>query len=212
LVRRTREEALQTRERILNAAIDVFHERGVARPSLTDIAHLAGVTRGAVYGHFENKTDLFTALVARVPLPADVVCDADSNACRRDPLGTLRESWVGFLRQAATNTEHHRILEIIFHRCELVAESGLIQQRMHEGHTNSIARMTELISAAVDKGQLPADLDVPRAVNLLHSSLIGILNEWLFEPEAYDLAAEAERFVDALLTMIATAPTLRRPA
>ncbi len=213
MARRTREEALQTRERILEAAIEVFHERGVARPSLTDIARLAGVTRGAVYGHFQNKVDLFSALCERVQLPTEAICEADAAACGGgDPLGMLRNTWVEFFRKAATDDAHRRVLDIIFHRCELVADNGLLQERLHSGHKDSLARMGKMIAAAVAKGQLPADLDIERAVLLLHGALIGVLNEWLFRSDAYDLAAEAERFVDALLEMLKVAPGLRRAA
>src|SRR5690606_18567469 len=71
MARRSKAEALETRETILDAAIEVFHQHGVARPSLTEVARLAGVTRGAVYGHFRNKADLFNALCDRIRLPAE---------------------------------------------------------------------------------------------------------------------------------------------
>ena len=49
MVRRTKEEAVETRKQILDAAERVFGERGVSRTSLTDIAEAASVTRGAIY-------------------------------------------------------------------------------------------------------------------------------------------------------------------
>ena len=48
-MRRTKEDAQQTRESLLDAAECLFAERGVSRTSLQDIAKAAGVTRGAVY-------------------------------------------------------------------------------------------------------------------------------------------------------------------
>ena len=61
-MRKTKEEAQQTRSNLLNAALNVFYERGVAQASLDEIAKAAGVTRGALYWHFKNKEDLFEAL------------------------------------------------------------------------------------------------------------------------------------------------------
>ena len=58
MVRRTKEEALETRSKILEAAEQAFYERGVARTTLADIATLAGVTRGAIYWHFSNKAEI----------------------------------------------------------------------------------------------------------------------------------------------------------
>ena len=58
MVRRTKDEALETRNRILDAAERVFGESGVSRTSLEDVASAAGVTRGAIYWHFKDKSDL----------------------------------------------------------------------------------------------------------------------------------------------------------
>ena len=49
MVRRTKEDALATRNRILDTAECVFERRGVSRTSLNEIALAAGVTRGAIY-------------------------------------------------------------------------------------------------------------------------------------------------------------------
>src|SRR3954470_16660398 len=65
MVRRTKEEALATRHSILDAAELLFEKRGVSRTSLQDIAEAAGVTRGAIYWHFQGKEDLFTAMMER---------------------------------------------------------------------------------------------------------------------------------------------------
>ena len=53
--------ALQTRERILNAAVEEIAERGYDRARLIDIAARADVTVGSIYTWFRDKADLFTA-------------------------------------------------------------------------------------------------------------------------------------------------------
>lgn len=57
------EQTHQTRERILLAAMQVFSQKGWQRSSLDEIAHAAGLTKGAIYWHFKNKNDLFFALL-----------------------------------------------------------------------------------------------------------------------------------------------------
>ena len=54
---------LITRERILEAAFDCFYHNGYEQTSLAAIAQAAGVTRGAIYWHFEDKKALFRAVV-----------------------------------------------------------------------------------------------------------------------------------------------------
>ena len=53
----------RTRKRLIEAAASVIAEKGFDRASLEDIAALAGMTRGAVYGNFKNKEELFLALI-----------------------------------------------------------------------------------------------------------------------------------------------------
>jgi len=53
----------RTRKKLIEAAAAVIGEKGFDRASLEDIAARAGMTRGAVYGNFKNKEELFLALI-----------------------------------------------------------------------------------------------------------------------------------------------------
>lgn len=66
-----RKKTLETRDRILDAAEDVFNESGYSNTTLNEIAEAAGVTRGAIYWHFKNKEDLFQAMCLRIRVPMD---------------------------------------------------------------------------------------------------------------------------------------------
>ena len=54
-----------TRSTLIDAAADVFATRGFHAASLEEIAEAAGFTRGAIYKNFENKEDLFFAVIER---------------------------------------------------------------------------------------------------------------------------------------------------
>lgn len=64
MARKTAEEAAKTRDAVIDAALQVFAEKGFAGAQLDDIASRAGVTRGAVYHHFTDKTDLLQVVLA----------------------------------------------------------------------------------------------------------------------------------------------------
>ena len=72
------EQPRETRERILQSAMQVFVQKGWQKASLDEIAAAAGMTKGAIYWHFRNKHDLFFALLdARLqrdtsPVPAEI--------------------------------------------------------------------------------------------------------------------------------------------
>jgi AcrR family transcriptional regulator len=62
----TRERRLEhTRSLLLDAAEEVFADKGFMAASLDDIAHAAGYTKGAIYKHFSAKEDLFLAVSDR---------------------------------------------------------------------------------------------------------------------------------------------------
>lgn len=58
-MRKTKEDAEKTRQDIIDAGIRVFSRKLYAVVNMSDIAKEAGVTRGAIYWHFKNKSDLF---------------------------------------------------------------------------------------------------------------------------------------------------------
>src|SRR5215216_5801584 len=60
-----KESQLQTRERLLDAALEVFSRRGYYAASVDEIAAEAGYSKGAVYSNFSNKEELFLALIDR---------------------------------------------------------------------------------------------------------------------------------------------------
>lgn len=74
---RTRPTRAQTRDRILQAAGEVFTSHGYDAASVDQVAAAAGLTKGAVYSSFAGKDELFFALVAdRLDQRLAVVADA----------------------------------------------------------------------------------------------------------------------------------------
>src|SRR5262245_43792756 len=62
-IRGMRAPSVTTRERILQAALEVFAGKGYHRAVVDDIVRASGTSKGAVYHHFPNKEALFLALV-----------------------------------------------------------------------------------------------------------------------------------------------------
>ena len=60
-----KESQIQTRERLLDAALTVFSRRGYHAAAVEEVAAEAGYSKGAVYSNFSNKEELFLALIDR---------------------------------------------------------------------------------------------------------------------------------------------------
>lgn len=210
MARATKAEAQETRNRILDAAEDVFHRLGVARTSLADIAEAAHVTRGAIYWHFKNKLELFNAMCERVRLPMVEMVQESAEGEGEDPLGQLRATCLFVFRETATNPHARKVFGILFHRCEYndaAQDFVTLQQETLNTGARNIARTLE---NAIAHGQLPADLDTKLAAILFQASWRGLLGNWLISPDSFDLDKDAERFVEACIDSLRQAPSLRR--
>lgn len=80
MARKTKEEARETRAAIQKAALALFATRGISETTLSDVARTAGVTRGAIYWHFENKEALLRSLRDETCLPYEQIALAGENA------------------------------------------------------------------------------------------------------------------------------------
>jgi TetR/AcrR family transcriptional regulator, acrAB operon repressor len=210
MVRRTKEEALATRDRILDAAEHVFFEKGVSHTSLADIAQHAGVTRGAIYWHFANKAELFDAMFERVFLPIDELKSKDRTVVRADPLGRIRTILVWCLLGVAREPQLRRVFSILFMKCEYVADLEPLLQRNRAGMSDALHNITADLAQAVANGELPADLDTWRGALLLHTLVSGFVRDMLMLPDEIDAEQHAEQLVDACFDTLRLSPALRR--
>ena len=103
MARRTKEEAAATRDSILDAAEKLFVEQGVSRTTLQHIASEAGVTRGAIYWHFDDKSALFNAMMDRVRLPLEAELQVLDESESADPLDDLRNYVMAVLRRTVND-------------------------------------------------------------------------------------------------------------
>jgi AcrR family transcriptional regulator len=73
-LKRTKEEAQVTKEKLINTALKEFLETGFEESKLEDIAAKAGVTRGALYWHFKDKKDLLESIIEYKDIESLKIC------------------------------------------------------------------------------------------------------------------------------------------
>ncbi|RYY54135.1 MAG: TetR family transcriptional regulator, partial [Comamonadaceae bacterium] len=117
MARRTKEEALATRHRLIDAAEVLFQSQGVSQTSLQQIAEQAGATRGAIYWHFKDKADLFNAMMERVTLPMESAVRIGGTS-EHDPLTLIETGMVHALRLVTDDPQVRRVFEVAMHKVE----------------------------------------------------------------------------------------------
>lgn len=211
MARRTKEEAQETRNHILDTAERVFLKTGVSRSSLDDIAEAAGVTRGAIYWHFKNKADLFEAMMQRVSLPMEGM-GARADGDLEDPLDFVRGCALRVLKYVATDPQSRRVQEICHFKVEYVDEMEPLRARHVVCRTKALAMVEHGLRSAAKKGLLAPGVNPRLAAIGLHALVVGLMHNWMLDPKYLALSRAAGPLVDAYLDGIRAKGAKKRPA
>ncbi|CCP02384.1 HTH-type transcriptional regulator acrR [Erwinia amylovora Ea644] len=212
MARNTKQQAQETRNHIIDAAIKRFSEHGVANTSLADIAVGAGVTRGAIYWHFKNKTDLLNEIWTQSESGLTALELEYQSKYPEDPLSVMRAMLLYVFEATATDPRRRALMEIIYHKCEFVGEMTTLQLMQQNLYLECYEKIEEVLKECIAAKQLPENLDTRRAAVVMRGYVSGIMENWLFMPESFDLAEDAAQLVATLIDMLNYSVTLRKPA
>ena len=177
--RKANDNGIETKKAILASAKRLIARRGYENTSLSDIAKYAGVTRGSVYWHFENKEELLIALLDSLEedFPSCKYIKAACNPKEENPLLMLK-NWVLYMVDD---------LDVEFLSSRFVAEfmkivhgsvrNKELQERLKKRIENRNNFTILALKNAVDKGQLPLNLDIDAASQHLIMFFIGFLHQ-----------------------------------
>lgn len=205
MARKKKEEAQQTRQQLIEAAIGQFATRGVANTTLTDIADAANVTRGAIYWHFTSKSEIFNAIWEQQLPFRDIIRDRLSLSAGSDPLLMLREQFIAALQYIAHEPRQYALLQILYHKCEfnsdMISECE-IRKRIGFNYESLRATLQDCISRNLISSQVNVDL----TLIVFHGFFSGIIKNWLMNNSSFNLYQQAPALVDSIL---ATLPVVR---
>src|SRR3954452_16842530 len=111
----------QTALAILDAAEEMFADKGLGNAHMNDIALRAGVAVGTLYNHFEDRDALLVALIET--RKAELVGRIDL-FLERPSTGNFRDDLTGFVQEMGAFFEEHKRFHIILHRMEWGPHSG----------------------------------------------------------------------------------------
>lgn len=201
MARKTKEEALKTRQMLLDAAIEQFARRGVSNTTLTDIADAAGVTRGAVYWHFSSKSELFNAMwQEQLPL-RDLVHHKLKQIETGNPLLDLRNKFVLGLQYIAETPRQRALMQILYHKCEFNSDMMSeceIRKKIGFGYDS----VRKILQGCVRNQILPKDTNIEIILIVLYSAFSGLIKNWLMDPQQFDLYQQAPLLVDNIMSTV----------
>lgn len=206
-MRRTKAEAEETRNSILGAAERVFFEKGVSNASLDDVAKAAGVTRGAIYWHFSNKTDLFLELYNTVNLPLEDMIARDIEQPGANVLCNIEKSAGDWLDELAVDEHRQRIFTILL-RCAYTGDLQPVLEKQQEVDDRHTVMLDNAFAKAGSEGFLNGNWTPQSATKALRWMMEGLCSEWLLFGRRFDLAAEGKEGLKRLFDSFRQTPAI----
>ncbi|UKD52350.1 TetR/AcrR family transcriptional regulator [Amycolatopsis sp. FU40] len=189
--RRTRQRH-ERRDRLFQAAVELFAERGYENTTMEDIAERADTARATVFNHFQRKTAFLDEWSLRRRERAMTAVRAENLEDR-----PLREVLSRYLIELARNS--------LDSRAETVACMGAaIHSTNVFGNPELARQFGAFVARAQETGEIRPDIDPAQAGLLLATAYFGTLSSWI-ESEAapFDLQAHLLHMLEMILRGIA---------
>jgi AcrR family transcriptional regulator len=186
------------RKAILDAALEEFAAYPYDQASVNRIVARAGIPKGSFYQYFENKKDLYLYLLQQ----SGEVKFAYLTPILNDPAGRdfftlLRDLYAAGIQFAVENPRDAALGK------RLMASRGTpIYAEVMEANTAAASEFFEsLLRAAIEQGEVRADIDVPMFAYLIAGMNTLLLEYYLeYVSQDYDdrLIATVDQFIDFL--------------
>ncbi len=164
MVRRVREDALDTRKQLLEAALEIMSEKPFSSVSMTEIAKKIGLSKGAIYWHFKNKNDVLLNVILNMRARMEEEFCADSTSL--ESIDDMRGYFKKKMQKPLQDEDFKKIHRLIHRGAEwpeeirkkvlaMILESLVQEQKMAE---RLLVRSQE--TGAIRKDVSPRDLSL----------------------------------------------------
>ncbi len=195
-MKRTKEEAEQTKESILKAATHLFYEKGFYNTSLNEIAQAINATRGAVYWHFKNKLEIFDALHESLHRPFIEQVTDDLETEHPQPIKQLKELTTKILFDLEDNEDKRKSLALFLFRCDYTGDLAIFKERHSIKKAEKQVLFQKYFQRAITKGILPDTLK-PEIYALSYTCFLkGIVYEYIDNTESFRMKRDCPALID----------------
>ena len=197
MARKTKEDTEQTRQAILDTALQTFYEKGFSRTTFDEIAKRINLTKGAVYWHFKNKADVIAAIIKqRIP-------EQDANNNRITSISELKERVMARTLVVEKDKNIKDFLFFMIYRMEW-SESVLDNVWGQIGELCEIPdnNLYEELKYLQQIGQIKKDTDITILRDILICFLRGCINRYISGTNNMNLCMVVSKGFDALMNSV----------
>ncbi|NSL21201.1 TetR family transcriptional regulator [Agrobacterium tumefaciens] len=191
-MKRTKEDAAETKRQILKAAEHLFLEHGYEDVTLDEIASASGVSRGAVHFHFVNKAGLLHALRDDAQLPLQQLADGLECNATADPLVLLGETISTIFYDLHSDDRRRGLIRLMIHLDLTDNKAGIRAQGFYKA--------VERIFIEVNRHHKLAPPWTPKsAASAVSAVVVGTLEEWALARSEFPLVPYGQDLVRMVL-------------
>ena len=181
-------------QRILDAAVAVFAEKGFFVSRVSDIADRADVADGTVYLYFKNKDEI---LAAAINTAFDGFMRTARNELEKLPTPADRLRRLAYLHFEALGA--NRNMAVVF-QMELRQSTRFLSEFSHQHLVEYFSLVRQAISDGKACGEFRSDLPEKIAANCFFGAIDEMVTSWVLSEEDYPLAHVADPVLDILLS------------
>lgn len=188
---------VETRDKILDSALEIFSEKGYDTASISEICKKADITKGALYWHFKDKLDLYQQLIEKI-----------INGVIKDSIDLITGTGSPLERLCFFNRKHLRLVQ------EQEFYQKALLMFLRELRTDRIAEMYksmevlnekynfELVFKQAIEAKELSDLLTPREyVELYRSVMASLIINWLIKGKKFDLCSKGEKYFEYMFRL-----------
>ena len=186
-MRRTKEDAEQTRKAILASAMDIFCEKGYSKTTFDEIAKRINLTKGAVYWYFRNKPDIVAALINDFAAKHFGIVQKYVNNPETLDFDDIIDLELLINKQIREDPEFAKFL--FFISCQMEwSESIISKVRPAIEQTRNIGRnlLFKILKNLQERGKIKPDIDVMMITEILRVMYSGMLEGFFTKRLEYD--------------------------
>lgn len=192
---------------IVQAAYEIFAEKGFAAARLDDIAKRAGVSKGALYLYFETKQDIFEAVVKDAVAPNIGAIETFALGFP-GPFEQLLLMMIPRVAEIASHSGMGKVIKMV------IGESGNFPEIARIWHDDVIAKgigiLTNAVTQAQERGEVRAGDPRLHALSIAGPLLAAVIFRETFVPvgaKPFDIPTLMQQHLDNVLPGLLTSPT-----
>ncbi len=184
----------QKKNKIIEAAVEVFAEKGFFNANVRDVARKAGVADGTIYVYFKGKDDLLISLFEQ-KMETILVDFREKLKAITDPLERLQE----FIRTYFQLIKNDMHLAEVF-QVELRQSSKFLKDYHNQKFLDFLNIIASILEAGISIGFFRQDINIDVAKIMIFGAIDEVARQWILgADEKYSLQEAGEQISNTLI-------------